>query len=97
MYCREGETRWTEEDGAWMWGLRDACTLHGLRCGAYITLTPDGWQVLGEDRGGRRPNAVQRSAPREAAGTAGMSGIPSQRPHTRDTADDRLHRATAHR
>lgn len=55
LYCREGELRWTETDGAWMWGLRDACTLHGLRCGAYIALTRDRWQVLGEDRGGRRP------------------------------------------
>ncbi len=57
LYCREGEARWTEEDGAWLWGLRDACTLHGLRCGAYITLTRTGWQVLGEGRGGRRPHA----------------------------------------
>lgn len=55
LYCREGESRWTEEDGAWMWGLRDACTLHGLRCGAYVTLTENGWQVVGEGRGGRRP------------------------------------------
>lgn len=57
LYCREGDARWTEADGAWMWGLRDACTLHGLRCGAYITLTPDRWQVLGEGRGGRRPGS----------------------------------------
>ncbi|MFH8610160.1 hypothetical protein ACH4D5_22040 [Streptomyces sp. NPDC018029] len=57
LYCRDGDARWTQEDGAWMWGLRDACTLHGLRCGAYITLTRDGWQVLGEGRGGRRPSA----------------------------------------
>ncbi|MFE4372401.1 hypothetical protein ACFRMN_30040 [Streptomyces sp. NPDC056835] len=57
LYCREGDERWTQEDGAWMWGLRDACTLHGLRCGAYITLTRGGWQVLGEGRGGRRPNS----------------------------------------
>ncbi|MFJ9032321.1 hypothetical protein ACIRQP_28080 [Streptomyces sp. NPDC102274] len=57
LYCREGDGRWTEEDGAWMWGLRDACTLHGLRCGAYITLTRGGWQVLGEGRGGRQPNS----------------------------------------
>ncbi|WP_344490490.1 hypothetical protein [Streptomyces enissocaesilis] len=57
LYCRDGDERWTEEDGAWMWGLRDACTLHGLRCGAYITLTHSGWQVLGEGRGGRRPSA----------------------------------------
>ncbi|MEF2526376.1 MULTISPECIES: hypothetical protein [Streptomyces] len=60
MYCRDGDERWTEEDGAWMWGLRDACTLHGLRCGAYITLTRSGWQVLGEGRGGRRPDAGSR-------------------------------------
>lgn len=43
-----------------MWGLRDACTLHGLRCGAYITLTHGGWQVLGEGRGGRRPTLLSR-------------------------------------
>lgn len=60
LYCREGDERWTEEDGAWMWGLRDACTLHGLRCGAYITLTRGGWQVLGEGRGGRRPSSLSQ-------------------------------------
>ncbi|NYS18224.1 hypothetical protein HFP43_08245 [Streptomyces sp. SJ1-7] len=63
LYCRDGDERWTEEDGAWMWGLRDACTLHGLRCGAYITLTRGGWQVLGEGRGGRRPNSLSEPAP----------------------------------
>lgn len=68
LYCREGDERWTEEDGAWMWGLRDACTLHGLRCGAYITLTRGGWQVLGEGRGGRRPSSV--SQPSDLADTA---------------------------
>ncbi|MFI6863526.1 hypothetical protein ACIBKZ_27160 [Streptomyces sp. NPDC050421] len=68
LYCREGDERWTEEDGAWMWGLRDACTLHGLRCGAYITLTRGGWQVLGEGRGGRRPNST--SQPSSLADTA---------------------------
>ncbi|RLV09755.1 hypothetical protein CTZ27_00310 [Streptomyces griseocarneus] len=57
LYCREGEARWTDEDGAWMWGLRDACTLHGLRCGAYITLTTDGWRILGEGRSGRSPSS----------------------------------------
>jgi hypothetical protein len=61
LYCRDGDARWTQEDGAWMWGLRDACTLHGLRCGAYITLTRDGWQVLGEGRGGRRPSSLSSS------------------------------------
>ncbi|MEV7441235.1 hypothetical protein AB0O22_08790 [Streptomyces sp. NPDC091204] len=60
LYCREGDERWTVEDGAWMWGLRDACTLHGLRCGAYITLTRGGWQVLGEGRGGRQPSSDSR-------------------------------------
>ncbi len=63
LYCREGDARWTPEDGAWMWGLRDACTLHGLRCGAYITLTRGGWQVFGEGRGGRRPSAGSRPDP----------------------------------
>ncbi|WP_030204466.1 hypothetical protein [Streptomyces sp. NRRL S-87] len=60
LFCRDGDERWTEEDGAWMWGLRDACTLHGLRCGAYVTLTRGGWQVLGEGRGGRQPSAGSR-------------------------------------
>ncbi|WP_410536020.1 hypothetical protein [Streptomyces sp. KL2] len=55
LCCRGDGPGWRDEDGAWMWGLRDACILHGLRCGAYITLTRGGWQVLGEDRGGRRP------------------------------------------
>lgn len=68
LYCRDGDERWTEEDGAWMWGLRDACTLHGLRCGAYITLTRGGWQVLGEGRGGRRPNLT--SSPGDLADMA---------------------------
>ncbi|GGY93729.1 hypothetical protein [Streptomyces nitrosporeus] len=71
VYCREGDERWTEEDGAWMWGLRDACTLHGLRCGAYITLTRGGWNVLGEGRGGRRPSSM--SQPLELADTAADS------------------------
>ncbi|GAA3376532.1 hypothetical protein GCM10020367_48570 [Streptomyces sannanensis] len=73
LYCREGDERWTEEDGAWMWGLRDACTLHGLRCGAYITLTGGGWQVLGEGRGGRSPSSVSR--PVELGDTAADAEI----------------------
>ncbi|MGW8377285.1 hypothetical protein [Streptomyces sp. ODS28] len=63
LYCRDGDPRWTETDGAWMWGLRDACTLHGLRCGAYVTLTGNGWQVLGEGRGGRYPRAGRAADP----------------------------------
>ncbi|MFR9799022.1 hypothetical protein ACL02U_24485 [Streptomyces sp. MS06] len=74
LYCRDGDARWTEEDGAWMWGLRDACTLHGLRCGAYITLTRDGWQVLGEGRGGRRPHA---GSPPEPLGSARPTASPA--------------------
>ncbi|MGK5641970.1 hypothetical protein ACSNOK_27180 [Streptomyces sp. URMC 126] len=57
LYCRDGDGRWTEEDGAWMWALRDACVLHGLRCGAYITLTGAGWHILGEARNGRSPRS----------------------------------------
>jgi hypothetical protein len=57
MLCREGSPGWTPEDGGWMWGLRDAAGLHGLRCGSYITLTPAGWQVLGDGRSGRNPHA----------------------------------------
>ncbi|WP_327318312.1 hypothetical protein [Streptomyces sp. NBC_01235] len=89
LYCREGDARWTQEDGAWMWGLRDACTLHGLRCGAYITLTRDGWQVLGEGRGGRRPNAD--SAPEPFA----LSEAPPPLPRTGGAASDVLRRAAA--
>ncbi|MCQ8772650.1 hypothetical protein [Streptomyces telluris] len=71
LYCRPGEAHWTEEDGAWMWGLRDACTLHGLRCGAYITLTESGWQILGEGRSGRRPRSPAHArAPRTSGGGA---------------------------
>ena len=82
---------WTQEDGAWMWGLRDACTLHGLRCGAYITLTRGGWQVLGEGRGGRGPAPAswpgRASAPpgtRGAARTAPVGGAVD--PHGRAAA-----------
>ncbi|WP_086741059.1 hypothetical protein [Streptomyces glaucescens] len=89
MYCRDGDARWTEEDGAWMWGLRDACTLHGLRCGAYITLTRDGWQVLGEGRGGRRPSAD--SAPEPFA----LSEAPPPPIRTGGAASEVLRRAAA--
>lgn len=89
LYCREGDARWTEEDGAWMWGLRDACTLHGLRCGAYITLTRDGWQVLGEGRGGRRPNT---DSPPEAFE---LTSAPPPLPRTGGSASEVLRRAAA--
>ncbi|WP_369226037.1 hypothetical protein AB5J52_34845 [Streptomyces sp. R39] len=89
LYCREGGARWTEEDGAWMWGLRDACTLHGLRCGAYITLTHDGWQVLGEGRGGRRPNADSPPEP------FALSEAPPLPPRTGGAVSEVLRRAAA--
>ncbi|WP_063770861.1 hypothetical protein [Streptacidiphilus neutrinimicus] len=57
LQCRDTPSDWTELDGAWMWALRDASVLHGLRCGAYITLTENGWQVMGESRQGRSPQA----------------------------------------
>ncbi|MFJ9696428.1 hypothetical protein [Kitasatospora sp. NPDC101183] len=57
LRCRDGAPGWTEQDGAWMWALRDASVLHGLRCGSYIGLTPAGWQILGDGRGGRNPHA----------------------------------------
>ncbi len=78
LYCREGEPCWTEADGAWMWGLRDACTLHGLRCGAYITLTRSGWQVLGEGRGGRRPRSVARTERLGGTGDPPHRHVPEQ-------------------
>ncbi|MFJ7150944.1 hypothetical protein ACIQVT_22510 [Streptomyces sp. NPDC100445] len=89
LYCRDGEGRWTEEDGAWMWGLRDACTLHGLRCGAYITLTQEGWHVLGEGRGGRHPHA--HSAPEPFA----TSEAPPLAPRTGGPVSEILRRAAA--
>jgi hypothetical protein len=57
LRCRDGGPEWTEQDGAWMWALHDAASLHGLRCGAYIALTPSGWHVFGEERSGRTPHA----------------------------------------
>ncbi|MCX4659686.1 hypothetical protein GT204_11715 [Streptomyces sp. SID4919] len=88
LYCRDGDARWTEEDGAWMWGLRDACTLHGLRCGAYITLTRDGWQVLGEGRGGRRPSSLSSSQDF-------VTDLAPPQPRAGGAASDLLRRAAA--
>jgi hypothetical protein len=89
LYCREGDARWTEEDGAWMWGLRDACTLHGLRCGAYLTLTRDGWQVLGEGRGGRHPNMDSLPEP------FGTPDTPPPSPRAGGAASEVMRRAAA--
>jgi hypothetical protein len=78
LVCRDGSSGWTQEDGAWMWGLRDACTLHGLRCGSYVTLTVDGWSLIGENRTGRTPNAASWS--RRAAAAA--AALPGRTPRT---------------
>lgn len=86
LVCRDGEPDWTEADGAWMWGLRDACTLHGLRCGAYVTLTESGWHVLGDGRSGRTPHSGSWSGQAEAGGApTGRTGMPQdlQRPAAR--------------
>ncbi|MDG4865224.1 hypothetical protein P8605_44465 [Streptomyces sp. T-3] len=93
LYCREGDARWTAEDGAWMWGLRDACTLHGLRCGAYITLTRGGWQVLGEGRGGRRPH-IAGSGPERLLNGNGTAAA-HERNGSGSGASIRLRRASA--
>ncbi|MDI5966394.1 hypothetical protein POF50_027445 [Streptomyces sp. SL13] len=77
MVCREGGPNWMPADGAWMWGLSDACTLHGLRCGAYVTLSDGGWQVLGEGRSGRTPHAGSWTArPVPNAWSGGPTAMP---------------------
>ena len=78
MVCRPGPPGWTAEDGAWMWALRDACTLHGLRCGSYVTLNESGWQVVGEERAGRTPSALS-AARRPSRGAGGAGSIPQAR------------------
>ncbi|GAA2749013.1 MULTISPECIES: hypothetical protein [Kitasatospora] len=57
LRCREGVPEWTDQDGAWMWALRAASELHGLRCGSYLTLTPAGWHSIGDGRRGRNPHS----------------------------------------
>ncbi|MFD3454881.1 hypothetical protein ACFWVC_22230 [Streptomyces sp. NPDC058691] len=79
LVCREGDAAWTEADGAWAWGLRDACSLHGLRPGSYITLTQDGWRVYGEARVGRTPNASSWSREQHGAAALRPGGTPALR------------------
>ncbi|WP_439676929.1 hypothetical protein [Embleya sp. MST-111070] len=52
---REGGRGWVADDGRWMWGLHDACVLHGLRCGAFAIVAEDGWQLVADGRCGRTP------------------------------------------
>lgn len=63
LLCRDGDRGWQPADGPWMWGLRDACGLHGLRCGAVVVLAENGWQVIGDGRGGRTPVPIRTSTP----------------------------------
>jgi hypothetical protein len=63
LLCRDGGRGWEPDDGRWMWGLRDACSLHGLRCGAVVVLAEDGWQVIGDGRSGRTPVPVAPTPP----------------------------------
>ncbi|MHC0428750.1 hypothetical protein ACX6XY_01005 [Streptomyces sp. O3] len=95
LFCREGDARWTHQDGAWMWGLRDACTLHGLRCGAYITLTRGGWQVLGEGRAGRRPYARDADGRPRGEAVAPRPAAVRGQPRIGGGAASPLRRATA--
>ncbi|MBV9024845.1 MAG: hypothetical protein JO362_13900 [Streptomycetaceae bacterium] len=85
LVCRDGAPEWTEADGAWMWGLRDACSLHGLRSGSYITLTPSGWRVLGDGRAGRTPHA----------GSGSQRAVGSVLLHSKDGAPEAVRRQTA--
>lgn len=62
LLCRDGRRAWEPDDGRWMWGLRDACALHGLRAGAVAVLAEDGWEVVGDGRSGRTPASVPRVA-----------------------------------
>ncbi|MFC5909071.1 hypothetical protein [Streptacidiphilus monticola] len=55
LLCRRGSLDWEDRDGAWMWALRDAAALHGLRHGAFVTLTEAGWRVAADGRAGRTP------------------------------------------
>ncbi|GLW73121.1 hypothetical protein Kpho02_54200 [Kitasatospora phosalacinea] len=93
LRCREGGPDWTEQDGAWMWALRAAAELHGLRCGSYLTLTPAGWQSLGDGRRGRNPHSgswtlgpihtvteLPPRLPRGASAAAPEAPLPQQPP-----------------
>ncbi|MYV99828.1 hypothetical protein [Streptomyces sp. SID3343] len=82
LLCREGAREWAADDGCWMWGLHDACVLHGLRCGAFAVVADDGWQVVADGRRGRSPalypgTRTGRHTPIRAAGNA--SGRPAAR------------------
>ncbi|MGC0420357.1 hypothetical protein [Embleya sp. AB8] len=52
---RPGGRDWQPDDGRWMWGLHDACVLHGLRCGAFVIVAEDGWRPVADGRCGRTP------------------------------------------
>ncbi len=82
VLCRDGEREWAADDGCWMWGLHDACVLHGLRCGAFAIVAADGWQVVGDGRRGRAP-ALYAGARRGHDTPNRAAGIAPARPAAR--------------
>lgn len=89
LLSREGTRDWHADDGRWMWGLRDACGLHGLRCGAVVVLGEDGWEVVGDGRSGRTPSSAPVVAPasvrkpRKKPGKSKRARKPADRPRER--------------
>ncbi|WP_157597465.1 hypothetical protein [Streptacidiphilus rugosus] len=105
LQCRHEPAGWTDQDGAWMWALRDAAVLHGLRCGDYITMTDGGWSVLGGSRNGHTPHAgswVQRivstvsELPSREAGAAQAPMVEAIRPRLALMPAEAVPRAAAH-
>lgn len=80
LLCRDGDRGWEPADGPWLWGLRDACGLHGLRCGAVVVLAGNGWQVVGDGRGGRTPVPLRPSAPTPLPVAAAVPAVPTDEP-----------------
>lgn len=102
LLCRAGRRVWEPDDGRWMWGLRDACALHGLRGGAVVVLAEDGWEVVGDGRSGRTPASAARVAllptrSRRGKGKAKTGAKPKQRTATAQRPRPRVAPAPAER
>ncbi|MYS80452.1 hypothetical protein [Embleya scabrispora] len=80
---REGTREWETDDGRWMWGLHDACVLHGMRCGAIAIVAQNGWQLVADGRSGRTP-ALPASRKRGPGGSTPIraAGIAPAHPAT---------------
>lgn len=87
LLCRDGRRGWEPDDGRWMWGLRDACALHGLRSGAVVVLADDGWQVVADGRGGRTP--VPLAPPTPPSAPAPPTPLPTSLPSSPPTGGAR--------